>query len=335
MTRAGVSNPLIEKLANYVGSPPVGAYGFRVFSNFDKVTAMIALRSYDRSRGSTLPNLSLSVRSGETVLMKATFEQNSNPVESTTTPWADLDTPPKPLEFTAEGTGQVTLAASLTFIPKELLTFPTYRGIFLERAIRKPDSNGASLKKVPVGSVLDITVQLTTPDRLGLTTVRAMMPAGLEPVDPNADSSNSCAIPLVDDKNDDSDGFDFFDFDIERGIFTCPDQETRPSVVTFDFEYINAGTITITFRAVAATEGIFALPPVRAFVNDQPEVMGLSSAGELMVCVRCIAEEDVLPKPPKSCPNDCSNNGACNLSFGECVCLTGFTGDDCGKLVAS
>ncbi|GMH46152.1 hypothetical protein BSKO_14120 [Bryopsis sp. KO-2023] len=332
MTRAGVSNPLIEKLANYVASPPVGEYGFRLFSDFDKTTAMIAMRDYDRSRGSTMPDVSLNVRSGEVVLLEATFKQNSNPVESTTTPWKDLDSPPQPLEFTAEGKGEVTLAASLTFIPQKLLAFPTYRGIFLERAIRVPESNGPTLTKVPVGSVVDIAVQLTTPDRLGLTTVRAMMPAGLEPVDPTISQSDSfCPIANI---------------ELDSGrrrwsrrrspiyFFMCPEQETRPSVVTFTFSRINAGTVTITFRAVAATVGTFALPPVRAFVDDQPEVMGLSSAGELIVCSGCEAEEGALPKTPKSCPNNCSDNGACNLDSGKCVCLTGFTGDDCAELAA-
>ncbi|GMH44461.1 hypothetical protein BSKO_12413 [Bryopsis sp. KO-2023] len=224
MTRAGVSNPLIEKLANYVGSPFVGEYGFRRFSDFDKTTAMIALRIYDRSRGSTMPDVSVTVRSGEVVLMNATFKQNSSPVESTTTPWQDLDTPPKPLEFTAEGTGEVTVAASLTFIPKRLLAFPTYRGIFLERAIRMPESNGPTLKKVPVGSVVVIEVQLTTPDRLGLTTLSAMVPAGLEPVDPRLDDPESDSFCPIANIQLESGRHDVYLPQPPSFFFTCPDQ---------------------------------------------------------------------------------------------------------------
>lgn len=114
-------------------------------------------------------------------------------------------------------------------------------------------------------------------------------------------------------------------------------KETRPSVVTFYFTSMNSGTHVVSFRAVAATSGEFALPPVRAFVNDQPEVMGLSAAGSLVVCSGndCKAIEDSPPSIPKTCPKDCSDNGACDLDSGTCLCLPGFRGDDCAELASS
>lgn len=133
---------------------------------------------------------------------------------SSTTLWEDLDSPPKPLEFEAEGTGEVTLAASLTFVPAKLLPFPTYRGIFVQRSIRLADSNGPSLKTIPVTSVVDISVQLMTPDRLGPSTVRVLMPAGLEPVDPNVSPSDDfCPLP-------------FRNYFSSLRFFSCPDQVT-------------------------------------------------------------------------------------------------------------
>ncbi|GMH44586.1 hypothetical protein BSKO_12538 [Bryopsis sp. KO-2023] len=327
MLKAKVENPLLEKLANYVGSPPVSQYGFRLFSSFDKAVAMVSLRNYDVDRGSNQPDLKLEVRSGETNLLDVQFSGNANPVASSSTPWEALTSPPEPLEFRADGIGEVTLAAALTFVPAEILRFPTYRGIFVQRSISIADSedgNNMSLKTIPVTSVVEVSVQFTTPDRLGPTTVRVLMPAGLEPVDPNIDGSGgTCPVP-----------FDNFFGGRSFFSFTCPDQETEPSVVTFRYNSVNAGTQTVNFRAVAATAGTFTLPPVKAFVNEQPEVMGLSPGGELKICsgASCVAVEDAPPKTPKSCPNDCSDNGACDLDSGVCLCLDGFIREDCGEL---
>ncbi|GMH35163.1 hypothetical protein BSKO_03031 [Bryopsis sp. KO-2023] len=329
MTKTGIRNALVEKLANYIGSPPVGPYRVRSFGNFDKVVTMVSLRDYDVARGSNQPDLDLKVRSGEKDLLEVLFQGNNQVVASSSTPWEALASPPEPLEFQAQGIGEVTLAASLSFVPAKLLPFPTYRGMFIERSITISESeNGASLKTIPVGSVVEVSVQMTTPDRLDETTVRVLMPAGLEPIDPNVDGSgNFCPVPF----------YSFFGGNSFFSFFSCPEQETRPSVVTFNYRSLTAGTHTLSFRAVAATAGEFALPPVRAFVNEQPELMGLSKAGSLTICTGkdCQAVEDSLPKIPKMCPKNCNDNGGCDLDTGSCFCLPGFGGEDCGQYTAA
>ena len=76
----------------------------------------------------------------------------------------DLDDPPLPLVFTSEGSGEVTLSASLNFIPAELLPFPTYRGLYVERIIRESDVDGEPtgppLATVPLGSTIVVTLQV-------------------------------------------------------------------------------------------------------------------------------------------------------------------------------
>lgn len=140
------------------------------------------------------------------------FKDNAQPVASSVTPWEKLSSPPEALEFHANGKGEVTLAVSLTFIPSKLLPFPTFKGIFVQRNIRIGASNGPSLKTIPVKSIVEISVQVTTPDRLGASTIRVLMPAGLEPVDPNASASSTiCPVPFD----------DFYSF---RSFISCPDQ---------------------------------------------------------------------------------------------------------------
>ncbi|GBF98146.1 K(+) efflux antiporter chloroplastic-like [Raphidocelis subcapitata] len=117
----------------------------------------------------------------------------------------------------------------------------------------------------------------------------------------------------------------------------CPAQETRPAAVTFRYPFLSAGTHSIRFKAVAATPGTFVLPPVKAFASKQPELMGLSPGGSFRVCADRAAPCGAPEAPgaaaaPKRCPGDCSGNGACNLSSGECTCDAGFAGEDCGDI---
>jgi hypothetical protein len=113
----------------------------------------------------------------------------------------------------------------------------------------------------------------------------------------------------------------------------CPEQTTQPAVVTFTFSFMRAGTHTIRFQSIAATPGTFVLPPVKAYVEQQPEIMGLSPAGSFKVCPSANnCEGELAPAAAaKSCPKDCNSNGSCNLATGKCLCNRGFSGDDCGK----
>ena len=69
-----------------------------------------------------------------------------------------------PLTLSSEGTGEVTVTASLEFVPAELLPFPTYRGLFVERVIRESDPEGnpnsPPLKTIPLASTVIITIQV-------------------------------------------------------------------------------------------------------------------------------------------------------------------------------
>ncbi|CAD7700532.1 unnamed protein product [Ostreobium quekettii] len=331
MTRAGQAvGPFREKLANYVASPPAGRYAY--FADYiEKIVAMLALGEYDLARGSADPDLGLVVTSGDVELLQAEFTSPQSPMVVTGTSWSVLNQPPAPLEFSVDGKGEVTIAALLNFVPAEPLPFPTYRGIYVEQAIQLVNGSsqfdepmGAPLSTVPLGSIVIVTIQITTPDALDATTVRILMPGGLEPVDPNieGDSFGVCALP-------------FFGVFSSFPYFNCPDQETLPSVVTFRYNRLRAGTHVMRVRAVAATPGVFGLPPTAAFVNSQPELMGLSPAGSFEVCdgEGCEAVPLGPARTPKACPQDCNNNGLCDLDKGTCLCFEGFTGDACGAFV--
>lgn len=160
------------------------------------------------------------------------------------------------------------------------------------------------------------------------------MPGGLEPLDPNVPGSSAGA----DTSSCDRSGYSYPSWGRWwwRWWPMCPSQETRPSLVRFSWMHLQAGAISLTFKAVAATPGTFVLPPARAFALQQPELLGMSAGGKFRVCPgACSGSVVAAYSAPRSCPKDCSGNGMCNVAKGVCLCNQGFRGNDCGTVVTS
>ncbi|GIL54024.1 hypothetical protein Vafri_9574 [Volvox africanus] len=342
LLRAGVNHQLLPKLAAYIANPPLaGGYGiFSVsYSGREQGLAVAALTEYDRMRGSSKPNVDLLADANGLTVLKASFKAggNTRPVTAFTV-WEDI--PPSTgasseLNFEVTGSGEVTVAASLHFVPAELLPYPSYRGLFVEAALQMVDPatggpTGQRVSAVPLGSLVALTVQLTSPDDLGPVTLSVMMPAGLEPLDPNL-HGNGGGLGLSCDANWVSSWGRFY----LLWWPMCPSQETRPSLVTFSYMALRAGTSSVSLRAVAATPGSFVFPPVRASADNQPELMGMTAAFKLQVCTECDSPSfAVQPPAPRACPNDCSGKGICNPQTGRCKCDAGFTRADCSRSYA-
>eukprot|EP00210_Caulerpa_lentillifera_P001088 g1049.t1 len=326
-TRGGEEGQLIPRLGSYIAAPVSDNYGFAFFGTYEQAITMQALVEFDVSRGSAQPNLTFEARTGSLMILEAMFSNTTAPVASASVLWDDLPPNPAPIEVSAVGEGEAFVAITLNFIPAEILPFPSYRGIYVERSIQLEDAedgDGPGLRVVPRGSVVTVKIQFLTPDALDETVIRSLMPAGLEPVDPNISPGSSprfCPIPF----------FSIFSFFYRR----CPVQETRPTVVTITYDSVRPGTSSVTFRAVAATVGNYTLPPTRVFVTDQPEVMGLSSGGRFEVCAGPNCQPEFLESSPVpvSCIDDCNNSGSCNLSDGSCLCFSGFTGPTCETII--
>lgn len=334
---AHVENPLVDKLAQYLASGIVRRGPFSVsLADSEVVVVSVALVAYDRHTKSTDPDLRLKVTAAGHTLMEEEFTPSSTVgLVTSSTPLTDLIgvTSSKAangslpsIQFLAEGSGQVSLAVGLSFVPAKLLSFPTYRGMWVETAVLLDEGalvgpRGARVKTVPLGSLVTITVQVTSPDDLNNVMVEVLLPGGLEALDPNVfkgeDAQGTCG----------GDGGP-----MPRWIWPqCPQQETHTNRVVFTYPFFSAGMHSSSFKAVAASAGTFVVPPTKAYVAQQPEVMGLSPAGELKVCsTPCEVEIDEQgPGVPKGCPKNCNHQGVCDLSRGVCICDGGYSGDDC------
>jgi hypothetical protein len=304
--------------------------------------ACAALSKYDQALGSTKPDIKVSAVSGGVEVLD--FQASGAKVDPVTqlTLWEQLPRPPAPVRFSASGRGQASVSAVLTFVPAAMPTAgAVYRGLYVEKVVRRMnattgDAVGPPLQVVPLGVSVVITIQVTTPDDVSRVVVTDLSAGGLEPVDPNVAGDDSGA-----GAGDECSGGGY------RWSWWCVPafyhRETYADRVTWtSWSTLTAGTHTVTYQAVAATRGVFSLPPAQAFVDDQPELMGLSQAGTIVVMDNSqempdTADPDGLLKllgalgvepsrqvQPKNCPGGCPNGGVCQVSTGTCVCYKDF-----------
>ncbi|KAF8068259.1 hypothetical protein HT031_001946 [Scenedesmus sp. PABB004] len=352
---------LLPRLAAYVagggaGVPRGGATPCASVGGTATGTVAAALSAYDAARGSTRPDAKLTVTAvggagsagagaggagaaaapaggGAAQLLSASFAAASGAapaLASATTPWSALPSAPA-LRFEVSGTaGEVSVAAGLSFTPAALLPFPSFRGLWVERVVAAEDGSG-NLGSAALADVVTVAVQLTSPDAIpGGVVVEVSLPGGLEPIDPAVYKDAGAAAQC------DLGGGRF-------GGWWCPAQSTARSAVTFTFTSLGAGTASLSFKAIAATPGVFVLPPVKAYAVAAPEIMGLSAAGQFTVCPSrrganaAAATAAVAPtpgaaafpgcatpgatRPPlpaaRPCPANCNGNGVCDLARGQ------------------
>ena len=174
---------------------------------------------------------------------------------------------------------------------------------------------GPALRRVGLGDIVTVTVQLTTPDEISGLLVEDALPSGLEPLDapPDAPRGPWWAAPCA-----------------LWWRCTSFQRELRTDKVAYYAPWAHAGTHTLSYQAVAATAGNFSLPPARAVAALEPDLMGLSSGGELLVGARGTPHAALPPEPPPhACPAACTGRGVCNARTGACACDAASAGADC------
>lgn len=155
------SNPLVQKVAAYVAQGPSTSLGplCPSVSGFEAAVIATSLSAYDESKNATKPNLNLAVSAGAMPLLNFTFNpSNLGKLANSSTPWGRL-APSSTLKFTSAGTGQVSVVASMTFTPAELLPYPTYHGLWVQRVVQLANTGG-SVMKAPLAQEVTLIIQV-------------------------------------------------------------------------------------------------------------------------------------------------------------------------------
>jgi hypothetical protein len=246
----------------------------------------------------------------------------------------------------------------LQFVPSLLTYDPIYRGIFVNRAIRRVSpltglATGKPIQVVEAGAIVEIRIEVTSADDLPSVVVEDLLPGGLEPLDsnlkqqhhqPQPGSSPSTAAPI---SSSSSSGVRPA---VDSGAMLAPVTDMsivdwwspfgRPEILTervrWTSPYFYAGTSSVSYKAIAVTSGRFVLPPARAKSLLQPETMGLSASGTFLVSDTVVPQEEVavylesgraISMEPmmglKECTDICTAEESCNLRVGQCLSTTG------------
>lgn len=104
MHGAGDTSVVTEKHSNYLASR-MGADSRFYASEMATAVTMMALSAYDESTDSTQPDLALTVNSDPVELLSAEFAPGKQSIVQRTVRFDELETPPKPLTFLANGNG--------------------------------------------------------------------------------------------------------------------------------------------------------------------------------------------------------------------------------------
>ena len=176
-----------------------------------------------------------------------------------------------------------------------------------------------------------VTLQLTTADDLQDVVLEDWTAGGLEPLDPNVgttpvlNDNSDCGWPRISSGGGGSGGGGF-DFAAYRWWFSCTtfQRQTRPDRVTYHSTFVKAGTHSVSYQAMASTSGSWVLPPAKASVLLQPELMGMSASGTFNVSRTALtAAERHFPLPssagprvPVDCPEACLDD--CDVFTGAC-----------------
>ena len=266
---------------------------------------------------------------GATKLYERALYSGAPPPPPLSLAWSALPSPPPPLLFLANGTGEVAVALSLTFVPAAVFSTPVVRGVEVLKVVQLYDAvarapTGPALRAVPLGSVVTVTLQVTTPDELDGLLVEDWLPAGLEAIDPN----------VAGDSNDELRPF-WMRYSCGWWWWRCTSFErtTRKDRVSFYARWARPGTHTLSYEAVAATRGEFAAAGEGG--GDAPArsdgVVG--RRGPARRAVAAVGRAAAGAGGARACPGDCSGRGACDAGTGRCRCDAGVGGAACDTTV--
>eukprot|EP01065_Artemidia_motanka_P009493 TRINITY_DN1485_c0_g1_i1.p1 TRINITY_DN1485_c0_g1~~TRINITY_DN1485_c0_g1_i1.p1 ORF type:complete len:2335 (+),score=541.26 TRINITY_DN1485_c0_g1_i1:189-7193(+) len=293
-----LSQQLVAKLLAHVaagGSSNRPSYLWG-FSAEECVGRVRSLSAYDVASASADPDVALTVSAHpgapRAILMHKRWkgQQDASVLESKSYVFSDITHPSAKVPsvgFLAQGKGEVSVAFGLHFIPAAMPSQGVYFGLWVEKQLRVRGKQTQAADQGPYtfapGDVVEITIQVTTPDDIyGGVEIVDLPAGGLEPNDPQIGTparrthNNHRSYP--------SPRAAWWYMMMDVGSF--PHARVLPHRVTWFAQYLPAGTHTCTYTANAVTSGTFSLPPARATAARQPELMGLSTAGTVVVTPR-------------------------------------------------
>lgn len=291
---------LVEKIANW--NSQANAQESRWYSGEQLHHTMLALTSYDLWRQNTAPDLSISVVSDEQTLMDGRVTSATAPPLVAEYRYEEIKNDKAPIKFVANGRGEASVVISAQFVPAKLNAQPIYRGMEIRKIIQAYNATsrqptGPALTSAKFGDMgasladwfydllglVAVTIEITMPDYASSVVVVDPVAGALEPLDENLSDTPPPVSP-----RDPGGYWSWYLW----GAFR--EREYLPDRTIFYGSNIWAGTHSVTYLAMVASDGEFTVPPSHAYDAFQPELMGLSAAATFVTArVPTLAHEQV------------------------------------------
>jgi hypothetical protein len=277
---AGVHDLTVDKLAAFVAQTGKPTDMYHTWSSQQMVYASFALAAYDQTRGNTKPDVKFSALHNNSPVLEAHFTaKNLGPAHAEAS-FDDLapsssSSPYDAVTFYTKGTGEVSVVYGMQFVPSNVFSEPVYRGLYVTKMIQRVDlatgrASGPMLTHVSRGEHVRVTIQISTPDDLQDVLLSDPLAGGLEALD-----DNLFHIPGSDQPSFSSSRYWWWSW---AGFNT---KAVHADSVQFLARWLWAGTHQVTYDAIVVTRGQFVVPPAKASVLAQPELMGLSAGGSI------------------------------------------------------
>ncbi len=315
------TDPLVEKLANYVSAGPAISSSdlnrLYSFSHQDATYATFALAAYDRATGSASPRLSVFVAEGDgSALFNASFQAGGSPAVHEEFTYSQIDNTDR-LQFYALGTGEASVAVAANFVPAQLEVRPVYFGLFVQKSVSIVNADGT---KTPVnlanrnrplrpGQIIQVTISVTSPDdQMEGVQVYDPLPGAFQAQDPllkssDSDGARSSALLAMGHRGeglnhtaalasrsawDGNTGYDPYSwFPNSPWRWGFAQMDVFPDHVSCSTPSFSSGTSECIYTAEVVTSGEeFVLPPSHAWVPTRPGTMGLSGTVSFSVAPR-------------------------------------------------
>jgi len=275
----GIALTLVEKIANFLAgenydqTQPQPYYSW--IGPRETLTTLLALAAYDDWKGNTDPSLTLTVTSGDDELLSGSFNSSGEAPIRANVLYEDISDTLN-INFTVIGSGEASIVLGTSFVPADMPLEGISRGVTVNKIIQLVDPAsgeplGPAITKAKVGNQVKVSIEISISDYASRLQIVDLLPGCLEALDDSIFS-----VPPQEAG---------WDAKWSWYYYHAFSKEFLPSKVIFHGSWLWAGTHTVSYYALVASEGEFVLPPATAFYPTEPEVMGLSAGGSFQTKV--------------------------------------------------
>jgi uncharacterized protein YfaS (alpha-2-macroglobulin family) len=289
LSRVQPDHPLIEETVRWL-TVSRSANGWE--DRTERAQAVLALAEFAVSTGELAVNVGYGVRVGGNGVLEGAFERgNPAAIDAKSIPLTDIALGEVTLvEFVrkAAAAGRLYYKLDLRYVTPAKDVEAQNRGFAVAHEYSLIDDASTLVDGVDVGDVVRVKVTVINTQQRNYVLVRDHLPAGLEPIDPDLDTTDPALVAQLEAERDqlsDDGGFvpsycaPWYDWHYSP----WKQVDIRDDRIELRTDVLDAGTWEYVYYARATAPGTFFVAPAHAEEGLFPEVFGRSDSGTFVV----------------------------------------------------